>query len=229
MKTTPADAYNYDIFEPGPYVSSDCDGPRAGEHLGDVSVQRLDGSRATLAALGDGLVVVETASTTCPLYRRNIEGMRRVAAAHPEATFVALYTREAHPGERRGAHRDMDDKRAVAASLAVAAGEWRRVLVDDLDGTLHRRLEGAPDSVTILDGDGTVRAYFHDGDPSAVGDALNRLRAGQDVEAIRARFRPPPPRIALRALLTGGWQAVRDFLRGLPSLAVYRLRGGQTC
>lgn len=35
MGTTPADAYNYDVFEPAPYIEAGCDGPRAGEALGD--------------------------------------------------------------------------------------------------------------------------------------------------------------------------------------------------
>ena len=229
MTTTPADAYNYDIFEPTPYIAGTCEGPQVGERLGDVPVQRLDGSTTTLAAVADGLVVMETGSTTCPLYRRNITGMRTVAADYPDATFVVLYTREAHPGERRGPHHTIDDKRSAAASLPVAAGEWRTILVDDLDGSLHRRLEGAPDSVTILNGDGTVLAYFHDATPGAVRRALARIRAGRPVGDIASRFLPPPPSTALRALLTGGWQAVRDFLRGLPALAAYRLRGGHPC
>lgn len=229
MRTTPADAYNYDIFEPAPYVRSDCTGPTPGTSLAGIEVERLDGTTTTLDALTDGVVVLETGSTTCPLYRRNIPKMRAVADRHPQATFVLLYTREAHPGERRGAHVDMPDKRSVAASLPDAAGEWREILIDDLDGTLHRRLEGAPDSATILDGSGTVLAYIHDADPAAVAELLGQVRAGRGDLDARIRFRPPTPRVAFAALLTGGWQAVRDFARGLPALAAWRLRGGSTC
>ncbi|CAN5891762.1 hypothetical protein BH23ACT10_BH23ACT10_16490 [soil metagenome] len=228
MKTTPANAYNYDIFEPAPYVQADCSGPTPGTTLGDAIVERLDGPPIRLAEVADGPLVVETGSTTCPLYRRNIPKMRAVADAHP-AAFAMLYTREAHPGERRGAHRDMADKRAAAATLPDAAGEWRQILVDDLDGTLHRRLEGAPDSITVLDHAGTVLSYHHDGDPRAVGAFLDSLEAGRPDPSIRARFVPPAPHVALPALLVGGWQAVRDFARGLPALALYRLRGGQHC
>lgn len=155
--------------------------------------------------------------------------MRRVAAQHPEAKFALLYTREAHPGERRGAHRDAADKRSAAAGLADAAGEWREVLVDDVEGCLHRRLEAAPNSATVLDASGDVVAYFHDADPRAVSQVLDGLRRGERDATIRARFRPAPPITTTRALLAGGWQAVLDFARGLPALARYRLSGGQRC
>ncbi len=225
MRTTPAQAYNYDAFEPGPYIATDCDGPPPGSNLGDVEVERLDGTTTTLAAVAGHTLVLETGSTTCPLYRGNVARMRRIAERHPDATFALLYTREAHPGERRGRHRDMDDKRAAAAGVAKAAAEWRTILIDDIDGTLHRRLEGAPNSVTVLDASGTVLAYFHDSDPRAV----SRFLEGRHAAPIRARFRPAPPVATARALLTGGWQAVRDFVRGLPALARYRITGGPAC
>lgn len=155
--------------------------------------------------------------------------MARVAGRHPDVAFVVLYTREAHPGERRGAHRDLADKLDMARGLVDLAREWRRVVVDDLDGSLHRRLEGAPNSVTILDPDGRVRCYLHDSDPSAVGRVLEELSAGRSPSEPRTRFRPPTPRTALAALLTGGRTALRDFVRGFPALVRWRIRGGPTC
>jgi hypothetical protein len=229
MGTTPADAYNYEVFEPAPYIETGCDGPVAGEALADASVWTLDGARLRLGGLTDRLLVLETGSTTCPLYRGNIRRMARVASRHPDVVFVVLYTREAHPGERRGAHRDRDDKLAVAGRLVEQAGEWRPVVVDDLGGSLHRRLEGAPNSVTVLDGDGRVRWYLHDNDPSAVGQVLDDLSAGRSPRVTRTRFRPPDPRTALAALLTGGRDALRDFLRGLPALLRWRISGGPRC
>ena len=229
MDRTPAQAYNYQIFEPGPYVDAACDGPVVGEDLGDEPVWMLDGSRSSLRQLTDGTLVLETGSTTCPLYRGNIRRMQRVADRFTDVAFVVLYTREAHPGERRGAHRSRDDKLATAGRLADDAGEWRTIVVDDLDGPLHRRLEGAPNSVTILDHHGEVIAYLHDSDPTAVAGVLEDLAAGREPAIPRARFRPPTPRVAIGALRRGGWQAVRDFLRGFPTLLRWRLGGGSGC
>lgn len=98
--TTPGDAYNYDTFRPGPYVHGGCDGPTPGEPLAGMMVQRLDGSAVRLGEFVDGTTVIEAGSTTCPLYRGNVRRMRGVTTAHPEARFVVLYTREAHPGGR---------------------------------------------------------------------------------------------------------------------------------
>lgn len=229
MGATPTESYNYDVFEPAPYIEAGCDGPDVGDTLGDTPVWTLDGSRRRLGELTDGLLVLETGSTTCPLYRGNVRRMARVAVRHPEATFAVLYTREAHPGARRGAHRDRDDKLDAASQLVDQAGEWRTVVVDDLDGPLHRRLEGAPNSVTILDRDGRVRCYLHDNDPSAVAQVLEDLAAGRSPSVPHARFRPPTPRTALGALRTGGKGAVRDFLRALPALLRWRISGGPGC
>jgi hypothetical protein len=229
MASTPAQAYNYDVFEPAPYVTAACDGPTPDEDLSHETVRTLDGAVVRLGELTGQVLVLETGSTTCPLYRGNIRRMARVADRHPEAAFVVLYTREAHPGERRGAHRSLDDKLLIASQLTEDAGEWRTILVDDLDGVLHHRLEGAPNSVTVLDGEGRVVVYLHDSDPSAVDRVLDDLAAGRPPRAPRSRFRPPTPRTAIGALRRGGWQAIRDFARGFPELVRWRLRGGPGC
>jgi hypothetical protein len=227
--TTPGDTYNYDTFRPAPYVEGGCDGPEPGEHLGDVAVWQVDGTPTSLSEAVDGVTVLEAGSTTCPLYRGNVRRMHAVSRRHPEVTFVVLYTREAHPGGRRGPHRDLEDKRATAAALPEEAGEWRHVLVDDLEGPLHQRLAGAPNSVLVLDGRARVIRWMHDADPTALDATLAALRDGRPPGDVRASFRPPPPHIAVRALLRGGPRAVWDFALGLPTLMRYRLSGGADC
>lgn len=133
MRTTRADAYNYDIFEPAPYVRSDCTGPTPGTSLAGIEVERLDGTATTLDALTDGVVVLATGSTTCPLYRRNIPKMRAVADRHPDATFVLLYTREAHPGARRGNARRHARQAVSGREPARRGGGVARDLPIDLD------------------------------------------------------------------------------------------------
>lgn len=155
--------------------------------------------------------------------------MRKVARNHPDVTFVVLYTREAHPGGRRGPHRDLEDKLTTAAELPEAAGEWRQIIVDDVDGPLHRRLAGAPNSVLVLDGQGEVSRWMHDADPAAVDAILDALDTGRFPDEVRASFRPPAPHVALRALLRGGPKAVWDFVLGLPTLLRYRISGGASC
>ena len=49
-----------------------------------------------------------------------------------------IYTREAHPGENVPCHDSFERKLASAKLLAEEAGIRRDILVDDLEGTVHR-------------------------------------------------------------------------------------------
>lgn len=229
MTSTPGDAYNYDTFRPAPYVEGGCGGPASGADLSSVVVRRLDGTSITLGQFVETVTVLEAGSTTCPLYRGNVRRMRKVAARHPDVTFAVLYTREAHPGGRRGPHRDLDDKLETAAGLPRETSEWRDILVDGLDGPLHQQLAGAPNSVLVLDSDARVLHWMHDADPAALEEVLRAVDQQQSPGDVRTSFRPPPPHAALRALLRGGGKALWDFALGIPTLIRYRLSGGASC
>jgi len=226
--STPDTTYNYSTFRPGPYIEGSCDGPSPGDFLGDFAVFDVEARLWRVGDLVDGVTVIETGSTTCPLYCAQIEPMRRVSSRHGDVRFVMLYTREAHPGERRGPHLSTDDKLEEAARIADSAGEWREVWIDRLEGDLHQRLAGSPNSVTILDSEARVLAWLHDSDAGAVEQLLDGLSRGDVPSDVRSKFRPPSPR-AIAALLRGGWKAVWDFALGFPSLAAYRLSGGPDC
>jgi hypothetical protein len=225
--TTTSASYNYSTFRPDDHFEAPCDGPAPGDDLGGQAVHDLDGRAHRLRDLLRGTTVLETGSTTCPLYAAQVSPMQRVAARHEDVDFAVLYVREAHPGERRGPHRDLDDKLGAARRLAGDAGEWRTVWVDDLAGSLHRTLSASPDTVVVLDGEGRVLAWLHENDATAVDEALDSIAAGESV-TVSPRFRPPPPR-AIAALARGGRRAEWDFVRGLPTLVRHRLRGEAPC
>lgn len=227
--TTPTGTYNYATFRPAAYIEGECDGPDPGDFLGDQTVYGLDGEPRRLAEILRRPTVLETASTTCPLYCAQIDPMRQVAESHPDVEFAVLYTREAHPGGRRGPHENMTDKIGAASTLWEAAGEWRTIWIDTIDGRLHRLLSAAPNSVVVLDGAGSVLTWMHDADASTLHSVLSSMEAGLSLRVpAESRFRPPGPD-ALRALLRGGWKAVGDFVVGLPALVRYRLSGGASC
>jgi hypothetical protein len=98
----------------------------------------LEGSRVSLSELRGRPVVLEFGSYTCPIFCGHIEPMEAIAERHPEATFLVLYTREAHPGEVTGEHRSVQDKHAAARRLVAEEPIKRAVLIDDLEGTVHR-------------------------------------------------------------------------------------------
>ena len=225
--TTPTQEYNYSTFRPGPFFEDPCAGPQVGDDLGDHIVRDLGGREARLRDVLTRTTVLETGSTTCPLYVAQVRPMRRVAERHDDVDFAVLYVREAHPGERRGPHTSLRDKLGAADRLPDDADEWRRTFVDDLEGTLHRALSASPDTVVVLDADGTVLAWLRENDATAVDAVLEGLTAGEAVVP-SPRFRPPPPR-AVAALGRGGRRAVWDFVRGLPTLVRHRLAGPVDC
>ncbi len=153
--------------------------------------------------------------------------MERLAREHSEAEFLVIAVREAHPGEITRPHRARTQKVQAARRLAAEEGLGRRVLVDDLEGTVHRAYGGARNPVYVIDAEGHVvfrRAWNH---PCEVSEALGALAtggsipAGESVEIAQLSGRQP---IALRLLERGGRQALLDFFRSAPAPVQHRLR-----
>src|SRR5947199_10221232 len=71
-------------------------------------------------------------------------------------TFLFIYVREAHPGERWPAHRSFEQKLAQAAAYRDRIGCKREILVDSLDGQAHHQYGLRPDMTWILDRHGMV-------------------------------------------------------------------------
>lgn len=79
-----------------------------------------------------------------------------MAQRHPEAEWVFVYTREAHPGENVPHHDTFERKLAHARLLRDEVGIRRPILVDDLAGTVHRFYGCAPNMTWIIDRGGRV-------------------------------------------------------------------------
>ncbi len=94
--------------------------------------------------------------------------------------FVTLYVREAHPGERYlqpdTEERKMEHARRYRSRDAIP---WT-VMVDDVSGTLHRRLDGKPNSAYLLDGSGEVlfRSLWSNDEP-ALRESLEAVTEGR--------------------------------------------------
>jgi hypothetical protein len=133
---------------------------------------------------------------------------------------VFIYTREAHPGERCRHHTSMADKRRNARDFKTEFKVKRQILLDDLDGTVHRAYGMLPNMSWIVGRGGLILYKAAWTDPSDIEDALKysldamghknkdklmpyyseRLRWRlRDDEKFRAR------------LAKNGPQAVRDF------------------
>lgn len=71
-------------------------------------------------------------------------------------SFVFLYTREAHPGERYPHLSSLEQKLRHARDMVQRDSLRRPMLVDDLDGTLHRAYGTLPNMTYIVGGGGKV-------------------------------------------------------------------------
>ena len=80
--------------------------------------------------------------------------------------LVFVYTREAHPGERYPHLESFEQKLRHARDMVQRDGLLRPMLVDDLEGTVHRAYGALPNMAVIVGGGGRVlyRAAWTDAD-----------------------------------------------------------------
>ncbi|WP_416839752.1 deiodinase-like protein [Haloferax sp. DFSO52] len=227
--------YNYRHFRVEHYFDGTrTPGVRAGDSVSTHFVETLDGDTVKLDdCWSDSPAVIEFGSVSCPLFQANIDRVNRLAAKYGESVnFCLVYVREAHPGARVGPHNSITDKRELANDVAPHL-ENRTVLVDDVQGSVHRAFDAMPNSVHLVGTDGIVayRAdWLHAG---ALDDAIDALLdaggdgAATEHEDVTNNFFLPSPAVlrgARRAFGRAGDGSAADFVRALPKLAWHRLR-----
>lgn len=219
------DRYNYTHFCIAHFDWDPMPGPRPGETVEDLRVARLGGGELRLSELAGRPVVIEMGSYTCPQFVANVERMNRLRERFPEAAFLVLYTREAHPGERIGPHRHPVEKRMLARRLRDEAGDRRTYLVDSLDGRANLAFGGMPNALYVLDGSRRVvfRSLFTWA--PEVEKVLASLAAPRERPVPREGYGfVPAVRHLVPVFLRGGWRAVWDFAVALPGTLRFHLR-----
>ena len=201
------------------------EGPGAGEQARPFSLTTVEGDVIGLEDLAGRPVVMEFGSYTCPIFCGHIPAMEDLARGHPEAAFLVIYTREAHPGEVTPEHRSLEKKQAAARRLLDEEPISRTVLIDDLDGTVHRLYGSAWHSVYVLDSFQKIvlrQAWTH---PDDVDSVLSELASGSAVTPRETTDMAPPTGAPMGVgLLRGGKQAVIDFYETAPPPVQERLR-----
>ena len=212
------DTYNYDRFRLGFYDLDRFGGPEVGDEAPDFIAETTSGHEASLSDYRGSPVVLVTGSYTTPQYIDKIETMNRISRRHPEAISLTLYVREAHPGEKAPAHRNLEDKRKLAQRTVTEDGERAEILVDDLNGSAHQKYGGLPNMSYVIDEKGMVLAREAWNSPRVVEKALDRLVRGESLGNIRAGFVPVSPVTVMRVLNRAGRYALGDVLVALPEL-----------
>ncbi len=210
-------AYNYPRFKAEYYRIDGFAGPHAGEDFPAWRWVDAEGAPIDLEQYRGKWVVIETGSITCPQYIANIDRMKALQKKFPEAVFLLLYVREAHPGPKISAHESMEAKTKTAQSTA-GYGEERKILVDTVEGDCHLAIGGRPNMVYVLNPD--LKVVFRS--DWNVPELIEKILSQNDPEAIdqRERFEPKlaPPILALKVVGRAGLPALWDLFLGLPEL-----------
>ncbi len=135
-----------------------------GDRLPDATLFNLDGQEVSLRSLAAGRpIALVTGSTTCPATASAMPDLKGLEERYGDRVqFVLLQVREAHPGAEVDQPNTLEDKVQHAQLMRdVYAVGWP-VLVDDIEGTLHRQLDTEPNSLHIIGADGEIlyRALF---------------------------------------------------------------------
>lgn len=225
-----ASDYNYDRFLPKVLMDDARlirrpEGTRPGDKAPDFSLNDTQGSQWRLQDLQGKPVILVIGSGTCPVTQGSLPGLQSLSQDYEDCHWLMLYVREAHPGEHLSAHRSYQQKRDQAEYFRKAANVRWPVLVDELNGEVHRQFELLPNSVFLIDVDGRVAFVGEISHAPTLRKALKQLfeqggrgpvAEGED----KSTHMLGPTAYGWEALKRGGHLSMRDVAVRMPPLAM---------
>jgi len=155
-------AYNVQEFavsESPPANPGDTMPARIGALAPDFEAPALDGAIVHLSDFrGKCHVVIMTGAVTSPMCAFEIPPLNQL---HEEfgslgVTFFLLYTRESHPAERYPSHSSWEQKLAHARDLKRLEDVRFPIVVDSVDGKIHRSYGTWPNALFVVHKDGRL-------------------------------------------------------------------------
>jgi alkyl hydroperoxide reductase subunit AhpC len=199
-------------------------GPAPGSRAPDFTGRTLEGDKITLSDFfGDKNVVLTFGSATCPMTAGSIAGMNELydEFAGADVEFLFCYVREAHPGDELPAHESIDDKVRAAELLREEEDIEMPIIVDELNGSIHRKYGKLPNATFIIDKSGRIAFKCLWTQAGVVRNALEELLAVQEERDVEHAVVADGEHTAMplkhsflhsrRALARGGDDAVSDF------------------
>ena len=103
-------------------------------------------------------VVIMAGAVTSPLCAFEVPAFNQLQQEYESrgVSFFLLYTRESHPAENYPAHASMDQKIAHARDLRRLENVHFPILVDHLDGRVHRAYGAWPNALFVVHKDGRL-------------------------------------------------------------------------
>jgi len=155
-------AYNSEEFTaaaPAPTNPGETLAAKVGGAAPDFEATGLDGKIVRLSDFrGERHVVMMTGAVTSPMCAFEAPALNRL---HQEfdgqgVSFFLLYTRESHPAENYAAHGSFEQKLSYARDLQRLEDIQFPIIVDHLDGRIHRAYGVWPNALFVIYKDGRL-------------------------------------------------------------------------
>jgi hypothetical protein len=170
-------------------------------------------------------ILLVTGSITCPMTASSNPGLKRLHAEYGDhVQFLTLYVREAHPGEEQEQHHSYREKVQHARAFQDRDKLPWRIIVDDIEGSLHRALDEKPNAAFLTDREGVIvyRSLWagDEGGLARALDAVSRGRPPQEKESTR-RLVPMARGVGVtrETMRKAGPRAGWDLWRAAPPIA----------
>lgn len=142
----------------------------------------LDGKIVRLSDFrGKRHVVLMTGAVTSPMCAFEVPAFNRLQQETEgrDVAFFLLYTRESHPAENYAAHRSFAQKLSYARDLQRLEDVRFPIIVDHLDGRIHRAYGVWPNAVFVIDKDGRLILRSNMADARELRQFLDALLAAE--------------------------------------------------
>ena len=154
-------AYNLAEFAAGTSVTNPGETMPAqvGAAAPEFTAQALDGTIIRLSDFrGRSHVVMMTGAVTSPMCAFEVPALNGLQDEFSDKnfSFLLLYTRESHPAENYGAHESFEQKLSYARELQRLENIRLPMIVDHLDGRIHRAYGAWPNALFVIDKDGRL-------------------------------------------------------------------------
>jgi hypothetical protein len=104
--------------------------------------------------------------------------------------FLTIYVREPHPGEHYGPHRTWEQKLMFARKCREQDGIENPLVVDELDGPVHRAYGSMPNMIYVIDKNGKIAYKAMWTDHEEIASVLANLALADRLQSQGVRVKP---------------------------------------
>jgi peroxiredoxin len=182
-------AYNSEEFTataPAPTNPGETMAAKVGIAAPDFEATTLDGKIVRLSDFrGKRHVVMMTGAVTSPMCAFEVPAFNRLQQEFEgrDVSFLLLYTRESHPAENYAAHSSFEQKLSYARELQRLEDVRFPIIVDHLDGRIHRAYGVWPNALFVIHKDGRLIFRSNMANDHELRQFLDDLLAAQKAAA----------------------------------------------